>query len=385
MVVNFAFNAVLIYYDLYENIESYDTDGTLILTEDVKSTNLFGVLFLDKYRNELTDGWGISRYEKCRPNSAFNLNGNSYGFRLNLKLNINTAQVGVETQVKISDSNTLSMDIFHDTLLEMSKISSNLTLSYKTSLLQEQRLRELEELSLLAGTNSISTLSDKIDQIDTYLNEENLKNILTDKEELVNLIQANYQLLYSILEGKTSLKVAFDLNKIIAGTGIILTTDSTNLIVKTKTNEYEYGDQIYVSKNSWTDELDAVMNYKTLTYTKRLQQFKNYLRFADSNDTSIFIPNANMKLYIDDTLNKWVTGQVMRLYWKTPYNLAGANVAKSLTIYTDAENKFKQNSAYSKIVARIEASEFASRNNTPVIEIHCIDADNYLFEIDFLN
>jgi hypothetical protein len=267
----------------------------------------------------------------------------------------------------------------------MSKISSNLTLSYKTSLLQEQRLRELEELSLLAGTNSISTLSDKIDQIDTYLNEENLKNILTDKEELVNLIQANYQLLYSILEGKTSLKVAFDLNKIIAGTGIILTTDSTNLIVKTKTNEYEYGDQIYVNKNSWTDELDAVMNYKTLTYTKRLQQFKNYLRFADSNDTSIFIPNANMKLYIDDTLNKWVTGQVMRLYWKTPYNLAGANVAKSLTIYTDAENKFKQGSAYSKIVARVEASEFASRNNTPVIEIHCIDADNYLFEIDFLN
>jgi len=382
---SYKFNAILLYYDLYENIESVDADGNLVVSDEVKATNLFGVLFLDRFRSEIDNGYGISRFEKCKPNEEFNLNGNSFGFRLNFKVNLNTANPGVETEVQISDSNTLSMDIFHDTLLEMSKVSNNLVDYNKTLLTIEQRLRDLEEISTLLGPNSVAQLNDKIDEIAEFLTEEGVRDALTEKQELINLIQNNYKLLYSILEGKTNLKVAFDLGTLNAGSGINLLTEGQNMTIDTYSNQYSYGDSIYVHKNTWSEEYDTSSGSKSLTHTKTLQPNKNYIRFSDDNDNTTFQPDAGLKIYIDDTVRKWQTGQVIRLYFKTPYDLKSSGVPKYLNIYTDGDNTLKRSKAYSVNICSVSSNEFESRNYKPVIEIHCIDANGLLFEVDYLN
>jgi len=383
---SFKFNTILLYYDIYENSEVYNsTTGVYDMMEEVKATNLFGVLFVDKFRNEESDGYGISRYEKCRPNDDFKLNGNSYGFRLNFKVNLNNSNVFVDSEFQISDSNTLSMELFHESLTEMARVSTDIYNQSINTLALEQRVREIEEISKMIGVNSVQTLSDKYDALQSFLNQQELSNVLTTREELVNLIQNNYKLLYSILEGKTSLKVAFDLGTINAGQGISLQHEGDNLLIDTYKNEYTYAEKIYVAKTDWSEILDVGTGTKYLSLDHRLQPKKNYLRFDDQTNYTTFVPNYNMKLYLDDSYTKWETGQVMRLYWKTPYDLENINASKTLRIYTDANNTLKNSSSYGALVAQIEAVDFKSRNYCPVIEIQCLDADNFIFVIDFLN
>jgi hypothetical protein len=127
--VSFDFNAVLVYYDVYD-----------VSTQE-RATNLFGILFLDNVEDTTTGGGYIPRLKKYKPNRITGLNGNSYGFKINLKFDINTEDAAIVTAV--NEYAPFSMQLFVDALNQLQASAD--TLTNQTSLVEQLRL-EVESL-----------------------------------------------------------------------------------------------------------------------------------------------------------------------------------------------------------------------------------------------
>src|SRR5690606_6766298 len=95
---SFDFNAVLVYYD----ITDVSTGET--------ATNLFGILFLDNVEDSAGGGGSIPRLSKYKPNRITGLNGNSFGFKINLKFDINSEQTAIVSAV--NEYAPFSMQLF---------------------------------------------------------------------------------------------------------------------------------------------------------------------------------------------------------------------------------------------------------------------------------
>ena len=85
----------------------------------------------------------------------------------------------------------------------------------------------------------------------------------------------------------------------------------------------------------------------------------------------------NVYINIDDTNNRWMKGQVLRFVFDDFINIAGNNI----TFKTDKGNRFKQG-VYGKTIGDITPSMLFS--NKPIIEITCMDASLYTFNIDII-
>lgn len=97
--VEFGFNAILLYYSVY------DQDDT---TKSAYATNLFGIIFLDSPNTVGTDGkYTVEQLIKKKSyggNSGSNFFGNSYSFRVNIK----TMSVYDNTDAVIQDNTTMT-------------------------------------------------------------------------------------------------------------------------------------------------------------------------------------------------------------------------------------------------------------------------------------
>ena len=71
---NFDFNTVLVYYDVIDPV-----------TKVLKAKNLYGILFLNKIQSNGLE-FEIPRLAKYKPDPLSKINGNSYSFKLNVKL-----------------------------------------------------------------------------------------------------------------------------------------------------------------------------------------------------------------------------------------------------------------------------------------------------------
>jgi len=96
---SFEFNAVLVYYDMVDLSDSSKT-----------KTNLYGILLVDNI-TPTTDGGFIQRYPKFKPNATTGQNGNSYGFKINLRFDASPGTAGIDTIV--NDYNTFSMGLLY--------------------------------------------------------------------------------------------------------------------------------------------------------------------------------------------------------------------------------------------------------------------------------
>ena len=102
---NFSFNAILVYYDLYDVSNPND-----------RATNLYGVIFIDNVTDTPSTSY-IQRFEKFKPNLITGLNGNSYGLKLNLNFDTSVDNATIETI--INDYSQFSMDLFIDTSVQL--------------------------------------------------------------------------------------------------------------------------------------------------------------------------------------------------------------------------------------------------------------------------
>lgn len=125
---NFEFNAILLYYDVWNKQD-----------ESTRRRNLFGVLLLDPF----TDIGGtseINRLIKYAPDSV--KPGNSYGFRFNFKFQNYSNQVSSE--IMINDYNTLSMELYLEALQRLQGISDQYNELSDKVIKQQQDIQALK-------------------------------------------------------------------------------------------------------------------------------------------------------------------------------------------------------------------------------------------------
>lgn len=346
---DFEFNAILVYYDTYDP-NNLDSEGNPV---DFR-TNLYGILILDQPTQSGLE-FAIPSFEKYKPDPLNKINGNSFGYKMNLKLDTSAEDVKVEKS--INDYSTFSLDLFTDVLTEFKK----------TQILINDQLLEMQQLSQdveslnnkLINSEDKTELSLRITDLETslYVNQA----LFDNTSAIMGLIESLNDRVDSIISGGTNALVTYDLNVIRPGEGIIIDRSTPGRVRVVNSNQ-EYN----ISNSSLINIIDNP--------TLPLSNFTNYYRHQNSS-----IPitiSEDTVLYIDDTQYAWKKGQTLKLVISDEIDLGVYN----LTIKTDAANR-KNSGIYGKTIGVLSSSDFGT-TGTPIFELICVNDETYSFVID---
>ena len=363
---DFSFNAVLVYYDVYQ-----------ASNPTVRARNLYGILFLDDYTNASSSFSYLKRFDKYKPNPITKLNGNSYGLKLNLKFDTSADNVGVETI--INDYNTFSMDLFIDASVRLQE-AGEMFLRQRNDV-AEIRTEIINLKNIAYSQGGLDLLSQRVSLLERQLNNARLS--FANETALLDLINKNAEDVNNILSGKTSISLTYDLGTFMPGPGILLDKSVPNQIKIT--NRKQNYDNFVICKNDSGQLQTNVNNGRVVAATTNgnvltLGTFTNYFKQKNTNaDPSTGIETFQDSLYIniDDSAVKWKKGQTFRLVFGDPIATGGYNIV----FRTDAAN-ILGNGSYGKIIYTVLSSELLS--SKPIIEITCTDDSGFNFELDIL-
>ena len=352
---HFEFNVVLLYYDL---VDLSNSDNTV--------TNLYGILLLDNI-TPTTDGGYIQRYPKFKPNKVTGQNGNSFGFKINLRFDASPGTAGIDTIV--NDYNTFSMGLFSDATAQLQE---------SAKIFQRQQL-EISDLDIKVQTlenqvSSVSSLEFLQNQMDNMQSQiDNASLAFASGTTLLDLIAKNADEIQSVVNGETSLELQYNTSVVRAGTGITVDTNVPNQIT------LSLGVQEYTFDTPEDDNGNAIditnplnINVATPKVFFELQPYTNMCRMNTINEAG-----GDLLFYIDDSATQFKTGQTIRLVFDTALDIGSRNIK----IYTDSLSRLNSGS-YGILVANIDDSELES--STPIIEIICTDHATLSFVYDVL-
>jgi hypothetical protein len=353
---DFKFNAILVYYDIYN--PSTPTD---------RETNLFGVIFLNNLTPTSTGSY-IQRLRKFKPNVITKLNGNSYGLKLNTKIDNSIDNAGIATI--INDYSTFSMDLFIDASTQLQEAASVLLETQSRFLDVINRVTELE--NLVFTNENVTELKVRVNSLES--NIENAQLALSSSTSLLDLIASNSDRINEIVTGNTPLELQYNTDVLKAGTGTQLDKSTPNSIKINNTVQQYKLSQLY-SDNTFNTLINDsnLLNLNQTTDINvyaELKEFTNYIRFYTEN-TAI----SNVYLFLDDTKTKFKEGQTIRINWNTEFEIG----SKTVFIYTDKLNRLG-NGEYGTLVGSISNTEF--NHNKPIIEIVCVNETTYSFDVD---
>lgn len=358
--VTFDFNAVLVYYDIVSQSNPND-----------RATNLYGVLFLDDVQQSASGAF-IPRFTKYKPNKDTNMNGNSYGFRLNLRLDTNVEDTSVQSS--INDYNTFSMQLFSDALTELRNASDLLLTQIADISSLKRQIEDVQDLMLTQ--TSIDTLNQRVTTLeDDYMTSQ---SYFSNSKSLIELINRNYQEILNIYNNKSSVEIQYNTDVLKSGPGISILKQGGNVFINNTREGYNFD-----ASKPFLDLEQYSQTPTSYNYTASLTTGTNYMLFKTLNG-SVFEPNLDLVLLIDDSQNDFETGQVIRVCFSTPVNLIKTSTLfdRKFTILTDASNRSGATSPYSVVVGSFNANSFALSGNTPYFEIVCLDKNTYTFNTE---
>jgi hypothetical protein len=343
----FEFNAVLVYYDVY------DANNP----EDV-STNLYGVLFLEDVEQQSTE-FGIPRFKKFKPNVVTKLNGNSYGFKINLKFDTSVENVGI-VEKAINDFSTFSLEMFVDAMNVIQQTAS--ILNEQTTEVVELKNQMLKLEDLVINTSSENEINLRLDNLEAnFLANQALFN---NTEDIMALIEKNSDEINNILAGETSIEVSYNLNAIKGGDGIFVDRSIPNVV---SLNNFVQGFTITQNVPYFGD----LSGGGTIT----LQKYNNYYRHSVNG--AILTAQNDIYIKVDDSQVKWKRGQTLRLVFDDVLDMQSYTVI----LQTDATNVMG-NGTYGVLVGAVSGAEFDIALDRPIFDITCVDEINMLFVID---
>ena len=352
---DFDFNCVLIYYDVYDPANPVDS-----------ATNLYGVLFLDDVQTSGSNIYSIPVLKKYKPNIVTKLNGNSYGFKINLKFDVDIDQTGVEQA--INDYSPFSLSMFMDSMNVLQDASSTLnnTASIYASL--EQRVSSLENLTLTSDT--ISNLNKRINSLESAFAAN--QAIFNNTQAIMGLINQNYELVRALVNGETSVEISYNLDLVKQGPGIIVDRSIPNqLIIANDNQDYNIGVQ------GGTVTLSTTSNNVV-----ELRPYGNYAKHVN-NGIPITL-TSDLVVRLDDTNIKWRRGQVYRFSFGDQIYPGDYNVS----FLTDATGSYPISAPsgvpYGTLIVSLTNGEFAAKDYLPVIDIVCINSENLTFQVDMI-
>lgn len=351
---DFEFNAILVYYDTYDP-NNLDQDGSPI---DFK-TNLYGVLILDKVQTSGLE-FKIPTITKYRPNPLNKTNGNSFSFKMNLKMDTSVEDTKVEKS--INDYSTFSLDLFTDVLTKFTQLQT----TYSNKILElnalHQEVTNIKDLLLNSVDNS--ELTARISNLETSLIAN--QAIFSNTNDLVNMIDNTNSKIDSIISGDSNIVISYNTDAIRAGAGTRIDRRTPNI------TKIENINQTYnLATNSLTNfYTDSILPLSTFT---------NYYSHSSSGVPVVLVKDH--EIYIDDSKVAWTRGQSVRLVFTDEFVL-GVN---NLRIYTDALNKINSG-VYGKMITILSDLDFVSthdyNNGRPIFDIICVDSTLLEFKVD---
>lgn len=358
---SFDFNAVLVYYDLYNPTTSVS-----------EATNLFGILFLDNVDPLPSGGGIIPRLTKYKPNSITGDNGNSFGFRINLKFDVNAQDTSVETS--INDYSPYSLELYMDALNAM--VNSYDLMTQNNSVIIDLQNQFNEISSLLLTSSNTTDIDARLTAIEKTL--ESNGAIFTNNQNLLTLIERNYAEITNIYKNYTSVQMSYNIDLFTQGDGIILDkSNAGSVTVSSSTQLFNPGPKPIVSIAG-----DFTENASSNSYIHNLVNFTNYLKITDGEYSVPHAVDRDVVIYINDADKKWHVGQTMRISFKYGLNLSTTSGNFNFVVYTDAKDLLNTGFPYSAEAAYITYTDFIAKGNSPIIEIICLNPDTYQFAYD---
>lgn len=353
---NFQFNAILVYYDLYD--ASNPTD---------RATNLYGVILIDNVTNTPSASY-IQRFDKFKPNLITGLNGNSYGLKLNLNFDTSVDNSTIETI--INDYSQFSMDLFIDTSIQLQEATRILLQSQNSLIDVNTRVTELE--TMIFSQEDVSELKNRMTAVEAQVNNAQLA--LSSSTSIIDLIANTNDTITEILNGTVPVNIQYNLDVLRQGDGIKLDKSTPNVVKIINTVQHYNINNIYTDIN-FTSVISPVvplnLNQTLIKAYTKLETFTNMIRVNTINSAL-----SDINIYIDDSAIKFSDGQCIRFAFDTALNINGKNI----NIYTDKQDRLGQGSL-GLLIGSINSVDLSLK---PIFELICIDSINYTFVIDIL-
>jgi len=350
---SFEFNSVLVYYDMVDMSDSSKT-----------TTNLYGILILDNI-TPTTDGGYIQRYPKYKPNRTTGQNGNSYGFKINLRFDASPGTAGIDTIV--NDYNTFSMGLFSD---------ASAQLQASAQIFQRQQLEianiELRLAAVENTLNSVSTsafLQAQINNLQTQVDNASLA--FASSTTLLDLIAKNSDEIQALANGQVATTLQYNTDVVRQGTGISVNTNTPNQI-QISNNVQAYNLMVPLGTGDVPITVTAPLNLNVVApqVFVDLGTYTNMLRLDTINTAT-----GDLDICIDDTDTQWRTGQTMRLTFNNILLIGSRNIK----IYTDSPSRLN-NGSFGKLAATIPNTDLS---NIPIIDLICTEQGvlNFVYDI----
>jgi hypothetical protein len=349
---SFEFNAVLVYYDVYDPNNPTDSE-----------TNLYGILFLNDPEPVSTNAAKFPNFKKFKPDPITKLNGNSYGFKINLKFDTDVESTGVEQA--INDYSSFSLSIFMDAATVLQDAAKNLNDRTLEIMAMQDQITALTDLVI--NTDDSTDIKLRLDTVEKSLQAN--QALFDNTQDILSLIEKNSDTIQNILQNQTSINMTYNLDLLKDGDGTFVDRSTPN-ILKVDVTQQDY--------NIGTNSLFTINPVAGNTVS--LQLYTNYLKHKN-NGLSI-TSNNDIVIKIDDTTNKWQKGQVLRLVIGDDVDLG----VYSLVILTDALGEYPKGTPsgvpYSSVIAGFINIQFQNASYKPIFDIVCVDDKNLIFEVD---
>jgi hypothetical protein len=351
---DFEFNAILVYYDVYDPANPSDS-----------ATNLYGIYFLNKPVSNGATDFVIPFITKEKPNAITKTNGNAFAFKVNLKFDTSIEDVTVEKSV--NDYSTFSLDLFLDVLTEFRTLQTK----------YNDKIAELNALALdvnaakqaLTNTSALNQLAARVSQLETSVAAST--EAFAEANAIMNLISDLNGQIDDLYNNRTSLTLDYNLAAFRQGYGINLDRLTPGALTLSSTA------QAYSSANV-VDLSDSSINVSNII-TLNLGEAGTY--YKHSRPGTEWTLNANQEIRIRDSQFKWKKGQVFKIVIDSAIE-PGIN---QITIKTDSTNQINSTAIYGKTITTLTPADFLStlgRAKRPIIEIVCVDPVNLTFEVD---
>lgn len=280
---DFEFNAVLVYYEIQHG--------------DAKMNNLYGILFLDQIQ-----GGKIATLPKYKFDSTVGVNGNSFGVKLNIRLDSHPGESTIETIV--NEYNTMSMDLFNECMARLKAFILSLREKDEDIAALEMRLGEVE--AALEGNVELDELADRLGALESTV--ANYLKALDDSDSLVDMIANLNRQIQQLMNGETPIEVMFNTDVLMAGPGIALTkvSEQNKIRIDNINQAFDFnGGHTFGTQNF------------TTAYNHILKPFTNYVYINNTSVQGIYSVN------IDTSESKFEVGQMVRIQFSQASRLKG--------------------------------------------------------------
>jgi hypothetical protein len=327
---------------------------------------------LDNVEDTTAGGGFIPRLKKFKPNRITGLNGNAYGFKINLKFDVNTEDAAIVTAV--NEYAPFSMQLFVDALNQLQGAAD--TLTHETSEVEQLRVEVSNLQALIYNGTDLQELDARMTALETQI--ANSQAALDNSETIMSLIQNNYTEIQNIYQNKTSVAMVYNTDVLLQGEGITLDKNTPNQVI-IKNTEQSYTIDSTPIYNLLTDFTNTPSAWALFV---NLSKFGNYLKISNN---SAQISDRDIHIYVNDSQLRWSNGQTYKLVIDHLYPIDMYTQGSfDLIFYTDALDRLNTGQYYTKEIARISSNDFYVKGGTPQIEIICLNRDTYSFTFDLI-